>query len=96
MTEKYDLPEGAHTDFNQAMSYGDYLSLDTILDAQHPRTQEHDEPLFIIIHQASELWMKLAIHELVAARDQIRADHLGPAFKMLSRVAQIQTQLLQS
>ncbi|MCP5366576.1 MAG: tryptophan 2,3-dioxygenase [Hyphomicrobiales bacterium] len=96
MTEPLTLPEGAHTDFKGAMSYGDYLDLDTILAAQHPRTDEHDELLFVIIHQASELWMKLAIHELLAARDRIRAGHLRPAFKMLARVAQIQGQLLQS
>ncbi len=78
------------------LSYGAYLGLDRLLDAQHPRSGEHDELLFIIIHQASELWLKLSLHELEAARDHIRRDDLGPAFKMISRVSRIQTQLIQS
>lgn len=90
------LPEGAHTDFAGRVSYAGYLDLDQILSAQRPLSEEHDELLFIIIHQASELWMKLVIHELKAARDSIRADDLRPAFKMLARVAAIQTQLIQS
>ena len=78
------------------LSYGDYLQLDKILTAQAPLSGEHDELLFITIHQATELWMKLSSHELRAARDQIRKDVLGPAFKMIARVARIQTQLIQS
>jgi tryptophan 2,3-dioxygenase len=78
------------------ISYGDYLALDELLGAQRPRSPEHDELLFIVIHQASELWMKLSIHELAAARRHIIADDLGPAFKMIARVSRIQTQLIQS
>ena len=78
------------------LSYGDYLGLDKLLDAQHPRSDSHDELLFIIIHQASELWMKLSIHELAGARSRIAADDLGSAFKMIARVSRIQTQLIQS
>ena len=79
-----------------AMSYGDYLGLDTLLASQRPRSNEHDELLFIVIHQASELWLKLSLHELRAAREHIRADDLGPAFKMIARVSRIQGQLIQS
>ena len=77
-------------------SYGGYLCLDLLLGSQQPAGAGHDEMLFIIIHQASELWMKLCLHELSAAREAIAADNLGPAFKMLARVARIQTQLIQS
>lgn len=86
----------AHTDFVGAMSYGDYLQLDTLLSAQQPRSDYHDELLFIIIHQASELWMKLTLHELGAARRLILADELQGAFKHLARVSRIQSQLIQS
>ena len=88
--------DGARLDFAGTMSYGDYLSLDAVLGAQKPRSQDHNELLFIIQHQASELWMKLAIHELAAARAHIAASDLQPAFKMLSRVARIMAQLNQS
>ncbi len=74
--------------------YGDYLALDSILNAQHPRSPDPNELLFIIQHQTSELWMKLALHELRAARDAIRADDLPPAFKMLARVSRIMEQLV--
>jgi len=74
--------------------YGDYLALDAILSAQHPRSSDPNELLFIIQHQTSELWMKLALHELRAARDAIRADDLPPAFKMLARVSRIMEQLV--
>jgi len=87
---------GAHTDFSAAMSYGDYLHLDQILSAQHPLSTQHDEMLFIVIHQATELWMKLALHELRAATRFIRDDTLAPAFKGLARVSRIQAQLIQS
>ena len=91
-----ETPHGAHTDFSGAMSYGAYLQLDTLLSAQKPLSDRHDELLFIIIHQATELWMKLAIHELRSAREQIRAERLPPAFKGLARVSRIQAQLIQS
>ncbi len=74
-------------------TYGGYLQLDHVLDAQHPATDAHDELLFIIQHQTSELWMKLAIHEIRAATCAIRNDELQPAFKMLARVARIFEQL---
>jgi tryptophan 2,3-dioxygenase len=88
--------EQVHWDLGESRSYGEYLALDKILSAQHPTSFEHDEMLFIIIHQASELWMKLCLHELNAALDHIRRDDLGPSFKMLSRVSRIQAQLTQS
>ncbi len=78
------------------LSYADYLGLGRLLAAQAPRSQHHDELLFIVIHQASELWIKLCLHELTAARDHIAADDLGPALKMIARVSRIQTQLIQS
>lgn len=96
MTDRSGLPDGAHTDFAGGVSYAGYLELDQVLGAQRPLSEEHDELLFIIIHQASELWMKLVLHELKAARERIREDDLRPAFKMLARVAAIQTQLIQS
>jgi tryptophan 2,3-dioxygenase len=85
--------DGALTDFTSHMSYGDYLQLDKILNAQAPLSKAHDEILFIIQHQTSELWMKLAIHELSAASRTIAQDDLQPAFKMLARVARIMEQL---
>jgi tryptophan 2,3-dioxygenase len=91
-----DDGHGAHTDFSGSMSYGDYLQLDTLLSAQKPLSDRHDEMLFIVIHQATELWMKLAIHELRRAREQVREERLPPAFKGLARVARIQAQLIQS
>jgi len=88
--------DGARLDFAGAMTYGDYLHLDEVLGAQRPLSGDHNEMLFIVQHQATELWMKLMIHELTAARDHIRRDDLQPAFKMLSRVARIMAQLNQS
>ncbi len=85
--------EGAETDFSRKMSYGDYLALDAILGAQHPISDAHDEMLFIIQHQTSELWMRLAIHELSAARRAIARDDVAPAMKMLARVSRIFEQL---
>jgi tryptophan 2,3-dioxygenase len=85
--------EGAETDFRGRMSYGDYLRLDQVLGAQAPLSSAHDEMLFIIQHQTSELWMKLAIHELHAAMTAIRNGDLQPAFKMLTRVSRIFEQL---
>ncbi|CAM3598442.1 MAG: tryptophan 2,3-dioxygenase [Thalassospira sp. Nap_22] len=93
-TSPYDpSTEGARTDFSDQMSYGDYLSLDAILTAQHPQSDAHDEMLFIIQHQTSELWMKLAIREISAARRAIHGGDLRPAFKMLARVSRIFEQL---
>jgi tryptophan 2,3-dioxygenase len=89
-------PDGARLDFAGEMSYGDYLRLDEVLGAQQPRSPDHNEMLFIVQHQATELWMKLVIHELRAARGHIRKDTLQPAFKMLARVARIMAQLNQS
>jgi tryptophan 2,3-dioxygenase len=78
------------------LTYGGYLALDRILDAQTPRSGQHDEMLFIIIHQATELWMKLSLHELSAARARIVADNLASALKMIARVGRIQAQMIQS
>jgi len=93
-TKPYDpAREGAQMSFDGRMSYGDYLHLEKILDAQTTLSSAHDELLFIIQHQTSELWMKLAIHELRSAILAIREDRLQPAFKMLTRVARIFEQL---
>ena len=86
--------ERAQLDFSQSMSYGDYLHLDQILSAQHPLSPAHDEMLFIVQHQTSELWMKLMLHELRAAIGHIAGDALQPAFKMLARVSKIMEQLV--
>ncbi|MGM7724541.1 tryptophan 2,3-dioxygenase [uncultured Metabacillus sp.] len=91
-----ELEKGIRTDFQHAMSYGDYLKLDHILSSQHRCSDHHDEMLFIIIHQTSELWMKLILHELSAAIQCISKNELEPSFKMLSRVSRIQQQLIQS
>jgi tryptophan 2,3-dioxygenase len=72
--------EKARLDFSNTMSYGDYLHIDTILSAQKPMSPAHDEMLFIVQHQTSELWMKLMLHELTAAIACIRTDELGTAF----------------
>jgi tryptophan 2,3-dioxygenase len=85
---------GAQMDFSRSMSYGDYLGLDRILSAQHPLSPDHNEMLFIVQHQTSELWIKLMLHELQAVRRQLRAGELPPAFKMLARVARIMDQLV--
>jgi tryptophan 2,3-dioxygenase len=91
-----DAAPKPHTDFSQSMSYGDYLRLDQLLAQQQPISDSHDEMLFIIIHQASELWMKLIVHELKAACAALRRDALGEAFKMSARVSRIQNQMIQS
>ncbi len=83
-------------DLGGSLSYGQYLNLDKLLAAQHPLSYQHDEMLFIVIHQVSELWMKLCLHELTATADCVRRDDLGPTFKMLTRVSTIQHQLLQA
>lgn len=93
-TTPYDpARDGAQMSFDGRMSYGDYLGLDAILTAQHPLSPAHDELLFIVQHQTSELWMKLAIHELGAARDLLAQGTMRPAFKMLARVSRIFEQL---
>lgn len=94
MSKPYDpANDGAQMSFDGRMSYGDYLGLDAVLSAQHPLSDAHDEMLFIIQHQTSELWMRLAIHELTAARQALQADDIRPGFKMLTRVARIFEQL---
>ncbi|HEV7309956.1 tryptophan 2,3-dioxygenase [Ensifer sp.] len=94
MSNSYDpSKEGAQMSFKGRMSYSDYLMLEKVLDAQEPLSKAHDEMLFIIQHQTSELWMKLALHEINAAVRSIRDDRLEPAFKMLTRVARIFEQL---
>ncbi len=92
--EKIVLEEKAQLDFSRSMSYGDYLHLDDLLNAQKPLSPDHNEMLFIIQHQTSELWMKLMLHELRAAIANVANDELGTAFKMLSRVSKIMEQLV--
>ncbi len=92
--EKIVADEKAQLDFSQSMSYGDYLHLDEILGAQKPLSPDHNEMLFIIQHQTSELWMKLMLHELRAAIRCVASDELGAAFKMLARVSKIMEQLV--
>jgi tryptophan 2,3-dioxygenase len=92
--ERIVQEEGAELDFHERMSYGDYLHLDAILDAQRPLSPDHNEMLFIVQHQTSELWMKLMLHELHAAMGCVRNDQLPGAFKMLARVSRIFEQLV--
>ena len=87
-------PDAPKLDFSRDMSYGDYLHLDSVLGAQHPLSPDHNEMLFIVQHQTSELWMKLLLHELAAAVRCIQADQLGSTFKMLARVSKIMEQLV--
>jgi tryptophan 2,3-dioxygenase len=97
MTTDQNKPADWHDaklDFSNDMSYGDYLGLGKILTAQHPLSPNHNEMLFIIQHQTSELWIKLMLHELHAVRHQMQTGDLPPAFKMLSRVARIMDQLV--
>jgi tryptophan 2,3-dioxygenase len=95
------LEPGIRTDLRDTMSYGGYLELDRLLDAQRPRSRGgdgeplHDELLFIIQHQVSELWMKLAIHEIRAAIERVKADRLSESFKILARVKAVQRQLFE-
>jgi len=91
-----EVEESIHTDLKGQMTYGRYLHLPEILNAQHRLSDEHDEMLFIVIHQASELWLKLAGHEVEAAIRNIRADDFRHAFKVIARVKLILTQLTQS
>ncbi|MEM9374441.1 MAG: tryptophan 2,3-dioxygenase family protein, partial [Planctomycetota bacterium] len=89
-----EMEAGIHTDLANEMTYSGYLGLDTLLASQHPRSDHHDEMLFIIIHQTTELWFKLVIHELTAVLDHIDRDELEPAFKILARVKHIFSQLI--
>ncbi len=93
-SERIVIEEGAKLDFSGDMSYGDYLHLDEVLNAQHPVSPAHDEMLFIVQHQTSELWMKLMLHELAAAIAAVNADEMPRAFKMLARVSRIMEQLV--
>ncbi len=93
MTTYDPARDGAQMSFDGRMSYGDYLQIDRILDSQQLLTGAHDEMLFIIQHQTSELWMRLALHELDAARRAIAADRAPEAFKMLARISRIFEQL---
>lgn len=93
---KRELEASIHLDIDRGLTYGDYLELGKILSAQSPRTPgAHDEVLFIIQHQTSELWMKLMLHELDAAVEHVKADQLEPCFKILARVAHIQRMLFE-
>jgi len=96
MTEESVSHYGAKLDFSTAMSYGDYLHLEEVLAAQHPLSPDHNEMLFIVIHQVSELWIKLALHELSGARENVKADTLSPACKMTSRASRVFEQLIQA
>jgi len=91
-----EMEDSIKTDFKDDMSYADYLNLEKILSAQQPQSDQHDEMLFIVIHQASELWLKLAGHEITAAVTMLKNSEFGPAFKVISRVKQIFIQLTQS
>src|SRR6187200_1777412 len=96
-----ELEPGIVTDLSDRLTYGGYLHLDRLLDAQHPlsgapeRPARHDELLFIIQHQVAELWMKLVIHELRAALVHLQADRLGAVQKILARVKQVQRQMFE-
>src|SRR5258708_11638413 len=83
------LEDGIRTDFSRHMDYADYLHLDVLLSAQHPISDHHDEPLFIIQHQTSELWLKLVLHELAGVRENLDADDVSRARKGLARVKHI-------
>jgi tryptophan 2,3-dioxygenase len=88
--------EDAHLDLRHRLSYAEYLGLDALLTSQHPRTDAHDELLFIIQHQATEVWLKLVLHELHTVADLVDADVLGPAFKSLARVERVMQGLIAS
>ena len=94
--KKLESEKGIHTDFKNNMTYGEYLNLDKVLSSQKRLSDHHDEMLFIIIHQVSELWMKLILHEMTAAIKAIDEGELHAAFKMLSRVSKTQTQIIQA
>lgn len=92
---KREMEAGIHRDLRDRLSYAGYLGLDRVLSAQQPLSEppHHDEMLFIVQHQVTELWMKLIIHELEAAIASVRADELEPCFKVLARVKQVQQQM---
>ncbi len=93
-SERVDLTdEPIHWELGSSLSYGEYLQLEKILDAQKPLTFEHDEMMFIIVHQTSELWLRLFLHELNGVMACVRKDELDPSFKMLARIARVQAQL---
>ncbi|WP_341320638.1 tryptophan 2,3-dioxygenase [Solibacillus sp. FSL H8-0523] len=96
LEQKVRAEKGIHTDFKNDMTYGEYLGLEAILSSQNRLSDHHDEMLFLIIHQVSELWMKLIIHELQAAIQAIQQENMQPAFKMLARVSKIQQQIIQA
>jgi tryptophan 2,3-dioxygenase len=91
-TNERPLEEGIERDFSRQMSYGDYLHLETLLSAQQPLSDppQHDELLFIIQHQTTELWLKLMVHELRSARSLLATDDLAPALKRMARIKHIQ------
>lgn len=94
-SERVDLSdEAVHWDLGSSLSYGEYLQLDKVLEAQKPLTYEHDEMMFILVHQTSELWMRLMLHELRAVLECVQRDELDPCFKMLARVSRVQAQLI--
>jgi tryptophan 2,3-dioxygenase len=86
--------EAIHWDLGSSLSYGEYLQLHKVLDAQKPLTSHHDEMMFILVHQASEVWMRLFLHELRAVLECVRRDDLDPSFKMLARISRVQAQLI--
>ena len=88
--------EPVYWDVPRAQTYGEYLQLDALLGAQQPKSPDHDEMLFIVVHQASELWMKLALHELAAVVGYLRRDELLPCFTTLTRIGHIQQQMMQA
>jgi tryptophan 2,3-dioxygenase len=93
-SERVDLTdEPIHWDLGSSQSYGEYLQLDKLLEAQKPLTFEHDEMMFIVVHQTSELWLRLFLHELDGVMACVRKDELDPSFKMLARISRVQTQL---
>jgi tryptophan 2,3-dioxygenase len=90
-----ELEDSIHVALQKGATYGDYLKLDEVLNAQKPVTPVHDEMLFIIQHQTSELWIKLLLHELDRAVELVRGDRLEESFKIFSRVAHIQRMLFE-
>ncbi|RUR36511.1 tryptophan 2,3-dioxygenase [Vreelandella populi] len=96
MTTPKNTVDNEAIHWDQDISYGQYLDLEPLLACQNPASKEHDELLFIVIHQVSELWIKLCLHEAHGAAANIQQDNLSPAFKMLSRVARIQEQLIKA
>ena len=96
-TGRVDLSdEAVHWELGSSLSYGEYLHLDKLLQAQRPLSSENDEMMFIIVHQASELWMRLVLHELDGVFECVQRDNLGPTFKRLARISRVQTQLIAS